>query len=114
MRTTEMTSHSVAEDFQIDEDNQIRRLAYLYSSTPVHLVSERSAQHNGAMILEVIETPRRKLKGEYWTQRKTTGYIELEFRCKELLEELPDDLLEHPMQQLADENVEAFSGAGPR
>ena len=88
MRTAEMTSYSVAEGFQIDEDNQIRQLMYLYSSKPLDAVSDRSFQHNGAIVFDVIETPSRKFKGEYWTQRKTTGYIEMEFRCKELLEEI--------------------------
>ncbi len=114
IRTAEMASHSVAEDFQIDDDNQIRQLAYLYSSKPVHGVSERSAQHNGAIILDVIETPSRKLKGEYWTQRKTTGHIAMEFRCKELLEELPEDMQKHPMQKSTDDKDEAFPATVPK
>lgn len=97
MRTAEMVSRSVAEDFYIDEGNQVRVLVFSYSSNPRMTVSDRSKPHRGTAVLEIIEREPRKLKGDYWTDRKTTGEIELTYRCSELLEEMPDDLGAHPM-----------------
>jgi hypothetical protein len=92
MRTAEMTSYSIAQAFNIDKDNQIRQLAYVYTSKPSLSVANRSNQHDGAIIFDIIGNPARKLKGQYWTARKSTGDIILTFREKKLLDEMPDDL----------------------
>jgi hypothetical protein len=39
----------------------------------------------------------RKLEGEYWTQRPTTGTVTLTFHTKDMLDEMPSDLPAHPM-----------------
>lgn len=97
MRTAEMVSYSFAEDFRLDGENQIRQLIYSYSSNPKLTVAERSAPHYGTIILDIINTPQRKLKGQYWTARKSTGEVELDYREKKLLDDFPNDLGHHPM-----------------
>jgi len=99
MRTKEMHSHSYISDFIIDTDNQIKRLSYSYLSNPNQIVRERSEVHNGTILFDIIDMGSEKLSGQYWTERKTTGQIELEFWKKEKLEDYPDELGEHPMSK---------------
>jgi len=99
MRTAEMQSHSYIEGFKLEDDEQIRQLAYSYTSKPRPTVRERSAPHDGAMVLDIIGKPVDKLKGRYWTERKTTGEVELTFREKKLLDDFPADLGVHPMSE---------------
>lgn len=97
MRTGEMESHSYLEGFCIDKDAQVRRLCYSYTSRPKAALRERSTPHDGTMLFNIIGTPVHKLEGEYWTQRQTTGTVTLNFRTKELLDDVPGDLTAHPM-----------------
>jgi hypothetical protein len=97
MHTKEMKSFSYAEGFHIEADRQIKQLAYVYTSKPSLTVSDRSSPHDGTALLDIIGKPRLKLKGRYWTERKTSGEIELEYKTSKLLEEIPPDLLLHPM-----------------
>ncbi len=97
MRTAEMESRSYAEGFCLDEERQIRKLAYSYTSRPKISLRSRSTPHDGTIVFNIIEHPVRKLEGEYWTQRQTTGTVTLTFRTKTLLEELPTDFPAHPM-----------------
>ena len=99
MRTSEMKSHSFVCNFIIDSENQIRRLAYMYDSIPKQNVKDRSPQHFGSVVYDLIENDK-KLLGEYWTQRKTTGSIELEFWTIEKKDSIPDDLGNHPVSSL--------------
>jgi len=96
MRTSEMESHSYVEGYCIDKDAQVRRLCYAYRSTPRTALRSRSTPHDGAVLLDIIGDPVHGLRGEYWTQRKTTGSVTLAFRTRELLDELPADLPQHP------------------
>jgi hypothetical protein len=98
MRTAEMSSWSYLADFWLDTDEQIRKLGYSYTSSPGMLVQERSTAHDGTMVLEIIGDPVTKLKGIYWTTRKTTGEVVLTKRCNERLDDFPEDLGEHPMK----------------
>lgn len=98
MRTAEMTSRSSGADFWIDRDEQVRKLAYTYTSVPSALIRDRSQPHDGAMLFEIVGEPANKLKGNYWTTRKSTGEVELVFRCRERLDEVPDDFGPHPME----------------
>ena len=98
MRTGEMTSRSYCADFWIDNDEQVRKLAYCYTSVPSVLIPDRSKSHDGAMLFEIIGEPAEKLKGNYWTTRRTTGEVTLMFRCPERLDDLPDDFGSHPMK----------------
>lgn len=102
MRTSEMESSSYSEGFIIDPDRQIKNIAYSYSSKPRLSLSKRSTPHDGTVVFKIIENPNQKLVGRYWTERLTKGEIVLQFHSKELLEELPDNLYEHPVTE--DEN----------
>jgi hypothetical protein len=97
MRTGEMVSHSYLEGFCIDKDAQVRRLCYSYTSKPKTALRNRSTPHDGTMLFNIVGDPVSKLEGEYWTQRQTTGSVELTFRSNELVDELPTDLAAHPM-----------------
>jgi hypothetical protein len=99
MRTAEMASRSFLADFWLDGDEQIRKLGYSYVSTPLPSVTDRSPPHCGTMVFEIILKPDRKLKGVYWTERKTTGEVSFVFRERNLLEELPDDIGRHPVSR---------------
>ena len=92
MRTAEMTSYSYAEDFRIDNEKQIKQVVYSYMSKPVVTLAERSTPHEGTIIFDILGSPVNKLSGQYWTSRKTTGIIELTFREKKLLDQLPSDV----------------------
>lgn len=90
-----MSSWSYLADFWLDTDEQIRKLGYSYSSTPRITVQERSDPHDGTMVLEIIGDPVSKLKGVYWTTRKTTGEVVLSKRCEERLDDFPEEFGEH-------------------
>lgn len=98
MRTAEMTSRSYFADFWLDSDEQLRKLGYCYSSAPLPSVVERSQPHEGTMAFEIIGDPVEKLRGNYWTTRKTTGEVVLTFRGRQRLDEFPSDLGDHPMK----------------
>lgn len=100
MRTAEMTSRSLIADFVLDKDNQVKKLSYTYDSNPIATVKERSPQHYGTMIFDIIEKPKRKIEGEYWTGRKTTGHIEMTFWKKEKLEKYPPEIGKHPVSKV--------------
>lgn len=97
MRTAEMASYSFTEDFRIDHEKQIKQMVYSYMSKPTVNLSERSVIHEGTIIFDILGKPVSKLSGQYWTSRKTTGLIELTFREKTLLDQLPSDFSAHPM-----------------
>jgi len=97
MRTAEMVSYSFAEDFRLDREKQIRQLIYSYSSNPKLTVAQRSTLHYGTIMLDIINASERRLKGQYWTARETTGDVELNYREDKLLDDLPDDFGAHPM-----------------
>ncbi len=107
MRTEEMESHSYLEGFCIDKDAQVRRLCYSYTSRPKASLRERSTPHDGTILFNIIGNPVRKLSGEYWTQRHTTGTVTLSFRTNELLDEMPSDF---PKQQVSDAEGHMYSG----
>ena len=93
-----MTSYSYSEAFKLEGDNQIKQLSYSYTSKPLTTVSHRSPTHEGSIVFDIIGDPVKKLKGQYWTARKTTGEIEMIFRRKKLLEEYPERLGDHPIR----------------
>jgi hypothetical protein len=97
MRTAEMESHSYLEGFCIDKDAQVRRLCYSYTSRPKTTLRDRSTPHDGTMLFNIIGKPVQKLEGEYWTQRQTSGTVTLIFRTRNLFDEIPSDLSEHPI-----------------
>jgi len=100
MRTAEMTSYSHSEDFKLDSDSQIKQLSYSYTSKPLTTVTDHSPLHEGSIVFDVIGEPIIKMKGQYWTARKTTGEAIMTFREKGLLDEYPDDLGDHHMGEM--------------
>ena len=102
MRTSEIESSSYSEGFLIDSDRQIKQIAYSYTSKPRLSLNERSIPHDGTAVFQIIEKPKSKLNGRYWTERLTKGEIRLEYHANELLDELPDSLGDHPVTE--DEN----------
>lgn len=99
MHTTEMKSYSISEGFNIDIEKQLKQLSYIYTSKPRTVLSERSNQHDGAMVFDILEKGDRKLKGHYWTDRKSKGEIILKYYSKEILEELPEEIRSHPVTE---------------
>lgn len=99
MRTSEMESYSYSEGFLIDSERQLKKVAYSYSSKPRLSLSERSIPHDGTALFQIIEKPKLKLVGRYWTERLTKGEIMLEHHANELLEELPDSFGVHPVTE---------------
>jgi hypothetical protein len=97
MRTKEMTSRTITSDFVLDKDNQLKRLFYSYESNPQPTVKDRSPQHCGTIYFDIIEEPSKQLIGEYWTGRKTTGNVKLDFWKSNLIEIYPNDMGEHPV-----------------
>jgi hypothetical protein len=104
MYTGEMDSSSYSEGFLIDSERQIKSVVYSYTSKPRLSLNERSIPHDGTAVFKIIEKPKPKPKpkliGRYWTERLTKGEIILEFYSKELLEELPENLGEHPVTEI--------------
>jgi len=60
------------------------RMAGVYRNEPRQLLREKSPIHNGAILLEIIGRPVTCLKGHYWTDRNTSGEIELNNRRNEI------------------------------
>lgn len=106
MRTEEMTSRSFISGFEIDDENQIKRVSYSYDSLPIERVIERSRQNVGTAMFDLEEEfdpetqkNQSKLRGRYWTDRKTTGEIEMNFFDKKILDISPAKLGEHPISK---------------
>lgn len=103
MTTSEMKSHSFSSNFIIDKENQVRRLAYMYDSIPSQTVKDRSPQHFGSVVYDLIENDK-LLSGEYWTGRKTTGSIKLDFWTSKKKYTIPEDLGKHPVSNARNSN----------
>lgn len=99
MRTKEMVSHSYSESFRMEPDNQIKQITFSYNSRPKITIADRSKIHDGTIIFEIIGDPVKKLHGQYWSSRKTTGEIDMKFREKKILDDWPEDLGSHPMSE---------------
>ncbi len=87
MFTNESTSYSTVASFTEDDDSGIKKLNYNYSNRPKVIIRDKSIIHDGAAILTIISKPRKMLKGEYWTNRKTTGDMSVKFASRELVQE---------------------------
>jgi len=77
--TDESDSYSTTAQINQDDESGIFRISYNYINRPRSAVRDRSEIHDGAAILKIVSSPKRKLEGEYWTSRKTTGDISVEF-----------------------------------
>ena len=96
-----MTSRSLTSGFVLDKENQLERLVYTYDSNPIETVRERSPQHCGTMDFEVAREDKGiRLKGGYWTGRKTTGTIEMHFWQKRRIDSFPTEMEPHPVSEV--------------
>ncbi len=85
-----MTSESVSELLGaeiIRAPDGTFRVTGVYRNEPKLSVRERSPIHHGAILLDVVGRPRSALKGHYWTDRGTSGELELTDRIKRILDE---------------------------
>ena len=76
MYTDESHSISNSFSFNIDEDKGIRQIIYTYQNNPKATERHHSSIHYGAAVLNFNEKGN-FMEGNYWTDRKTTGTIEL-------------------------------------
>lgn len=72
IKTAESKSISTCGSFDIDEDRGLKQLIYSYQNNPNAILRDRSEIHYGTARLEISDDVKR-LEGEYWTSRKTTG-----------------------------------------
>lgn len=79
METKEMKSNSIIAGYIIDKDNQIMQLCYIYTSKPLQTIQDRSRIHDGTVIFDIEE---KRLIGNYWTGRNTSGTIKMEWTGK--------------------------------
>lgn len=86
MFTDESDSFSNTAQINEDDESGIFRLSYNYTNRSKANVRDRSAIHDGAAILKVITDSEKKLEGEYWTSRKTTGDICVKFISRKLIQ----------------------------
>lgn len=77
IKTKESRSYSIGASFDIDNERGFQQLFYTYLNTPKAGVRERSEMHYGSTILNFDGFKVRKMDGEYWTDRQTTGEITL-------------------------------------
>lgn len=95
--TKESSSHTLSSDILFV--NGKLQLSYTYTNVPKNGVRERSEIHNGASLLQIIEKPKRKLSGGYWTDRKTKGEIDVEFLDKNLREEFNENIFNEKLKR---------------
>lgn len=82
LTTKESSSYSTTASINCIFGGQDLYLTYNYTNRPKATIRDRSAIHDGAAILKIIENPQRCLEGEYWTSRKTRGDLFLRFKSK--------------------------------
>jgi len=103
--TGEMTSRSYVAGYRIDQDQQLCKLCYSYTSQPDPSVSDRSTAHDGTQALDILEGTPLRMRGDYWTQRKTTGKVELERTSAKVRRVVSPDSLDHPLSGQAANQV---------
>lgn len=86
--TEESESQSNAALLTKEAETRAVRLSFNYTNRPRASVRDRSAIHNGAAMLRVLNKDPRELRGEYWTDRRTTGEMTFVFRSRILAEQL--------------------------
>jgi len=90
MFTKESESYSRAAQIAVEDDTGSISLSYNYTNRSKATIRHRSPIHDGAAHLNIITVPSRRLEGEYWTGRCTTGQMELHFSSRQLLESFPE------------------------
>jgi len=78
LRTGESTSHSTRCVLEAEPDAGRFRVWYSYDNRPRAEVAHRSARHEGVAWLEMdIDADPSRLAGQYYTDRRTTGDIDV-------------------------------------
>ncbi|AIO19074.1 hypothetical protein KQ51_01197 [Candidatus Izimaplasma bacterium HR1] len=96
--TGEMVSESFSEEIFFDRETNTKRISYTYTSKPNLLLADRSPIHEGTAILELIKNESNmKLKGYYFTGRKTTGEIDVTFKSRKQHDSIPEEVPKHPL-----------------
>jgi hypothetical protein len=80
MTTGEMKSYSQQAQIVYNSDTKETILFYNYISDPKATVRHRNKMHKGTALLQYLKSKGVFLKGGYWTDRKTIGDIELEYK----------------------------------
>ncbi len=76
--TNEMESRSIIAEISLHPHRRVTEINYIYQSDPDAVVKHRSEIHYGAAKLIYNKNSKGEtLKGDYWTDRKTTGTITL-------------------------------------
>ena len=88
MFTKESSSQSYGGIIIKSHEGNIKHLIYTYYNNPRAGVQYRSNTHQGTAKLRIIEKPENALKGNYWTERESTGELQLKFYGKELLDDI--------------------------
>ena len=83
LMTSESASELIGSEIVSFPDGTFR-VAGIYRNEPKQLIRDRSPIHNGAILLQVIGMPVTNLKGHYWTDRNTSGEIELTNRLNKI------------------------------
>lgn len=110
MKTKEMTSESFTAAIEVaHEYHSTTKLIYSYESRPKSHVVERSRSHWGTIIFEFTYEGSKKLEGEYWTSRKTTGQTTFRFTDKRKKYDFPN-LGKHPAEEVDAQNTSASTG----
>jgi hypothetical protein len=82
---TQQSSSALITGKIFTEDDGYYRVATIYRNEPkLEIRGVRSEIHYGAFVLDIHGTPPNSLSGNYWTDRKTTGRINLSNRKKQL------------------------------
>jgi hypothetical protein len=81
--TSESTSELIGAEFNKSLDGTIR-IAGVYRNEPKLSLRQRSPIHYGAILLDVTGKPIKRLVGHYWTDRSTSGEIELNTHHSEI------------------------------
>tara|TARA_Y100000780_G_scaffold219085_1_gene224718 strand:+ start:47454 stop:48077 length:624 start_codon:yes stop_codon:yes gene_type:complete len=84
--TRESKSWSSSSAINVDSENQIKTLNYVYTNKPRVSVHDRSSAHDGACSLDIVEGGSSKLIGKYWTDRNTKGEMHFDFFKKGRIE----------------------------
>lgn len=78
MRTDQMVSRSYIVGFKKDADSGTCELCYTYTSQAFADSVSSNPWHDGTAKLAINDRKEIKLKGDYWTLRKTIGTMELQ------------------------------------
>jgi hypothetical protein len=87
--TKESESYSRAAQVVVEDESGSVTISYNYTNRSNPTLRVGSAIHDGAAHLRFISKPERKLQGEYWTGRCTTGHMDLKFTRRDLQESFP-------------------------